>query len=66
MCWESGDYEETVKWWRRAAEQGHAKAQYYLGDMYENGRGASQDCEEAAKWYRKAEENGFWGVDDDL
>ena len=29
---------EAAKWWRRAAEQGHTKAQYNLGAMYAKGR----------------------------
>jgi TPR repeat protein len=30
---------EAVQWYRRAAEQGHAAAQYYLGLCYEKGLG---------------------------
>ncbi len=53
------DDAETVKWYRKAAEQGLAKAQYELGDMYEHGRGVPQDNAEAVKWYRKAAEQGL-------
>ena len=28
------DYKEAVKWYRKAAEQGYAKAQFNLGFMY--------------------------------
>jgi uncharacterized protein len=42
-----------------AAEQGDAKAQSSLGEMYYNGRDAAQDYAEAAKWYRKAAEQGW-------
>jgi len=52
------DYAEAVKWYRKAAEQGHARAQYALGFMYESGRGVTQDDSEAVKWYRKAAEQG--------
>ena len=38
------------------AEQGHAKAQYNLGLMYDKGKGVVQDHKEAAKWYTKAAE----------
>jgi TPR repeat protein len=48
---------EAVKWWRKAAEQGHANAQYGLGAMYTSGRGVARDDAEAAKWFRKAAEN---------
>jgi TPR repeat protein len=52
------DYAEAVKWNRRAAEQGHAKAQYNVGFSYENGQGVLQDYAEAVKWYRRAAEQG--------
>ena len=52
------DYEKAIKWYRKAADQGHAKAQYYLGVMYDNGEGVEEDDEQAAYWYRKAAEQG--------
>ena len=52
------DYEEAVKWYRKAAEQGYASAQYNLGVCYYNGKGVEQDYEEVVKWYRKAAEQG--------
>ena len=51
-------YEEAVKWFRKAAEQGHVNGQNNLGEMYYFGLGVSQSYEEAAKWYRKAAEQG--------
>ncbi len=45
-----------VKWYRKAAEQGDANAQYNFGAMYGNGHGVQQDYAEAVKWYRKAAE----------
>ncbi len=47
-----------MKWCRKAAEQGYAKAQYNLGGMYDKGQGVPQDDAEAVKWYRKAAEQG--------
>ena len=52
------DYAEAVKWYRKAADQGDAFAQYNLGVMYDNGEGVPQDQAEAVKWYRKAAEQG--------
>ena len=49
------DYAEAVKWYRKAAEQNHAKAQVNLGFAYANGQG-TKDYTEAVKWYRKAAE----------
>ncbi|MBR5333801.1 MAG: toll/interleukin-1 receptor domain-containing protein, partial [Alistipes sp.] len=51
-------YEEAVKWYRKAAEMGHATSQYNLGYCYENGHGVTKDYSEAVKWYRKAAEQG--------
>lgn len=56
--YESEDYAEAVKWYRKAAEQGLAVAQNDLGVCYENGEGVPQDYAEAVKWYRKAAEQG--------
>ena len=39
----AGDYAEAVKWYRKAAEQGLALAQFNLGVMYEKGKGVLQD-----------------------
>ncbi len=56
------DHEEAVRWYRKAAEQGHAKAQYSLGDRYYWGVGVPKDYAEAARWYRKAAEQGVAGA----
>ena len=52
------DVAEAVKWYRKAAEQGHAKAQFNLGLTYYYGEGVPKDVAEAVKWYRKAAELG--------
>jgi len=49
---------EAVVWYRKAAEQGYAKAQYNLGVCCDKGRGLPKDHVEAAAWYRKAAEQG--------
>ena len=56
---------EAIKWIRKAAEQGHAKAQFCLGLAYDIGSlgehvqtGLKEDAEEAARWYRKSAEQG--------
>ena len=50
---------EAVNWFRKAAEQGLAEAQYYLGMCYENGEGIKKDLTEALKWYHQAAEQGY-------
>ena len=56
---EAGDDATAFQEFKKAAEQGHAKAQYNLGLMHDNGRGVLQDYEEAVKWYRLAAEKGI-------
>ena len=55
----SKDYASAVYWYRKAAEQGNARAQKNLGYCYQYGQGVTQDYYEAVKWYRKAAEQGF-------
>ena len=47
-----------MKWFRKAANQGHARAQCNLGECYYFGYGVEQSYEEAVKWFRKAAEQG--------
>jgi len=48
------DFQEALKWFRRAAAHDNADAQNSLGQMYEHGEGVEQNHILAAKWYRKA------------
>jgi TPR repeat protein len=57
-AYERGDYATAVRLWRPLAEQGNPEAQFILGQMYNTGRGVSQDHAEAVKWYRRAAEQG--------
>ena len=52
------EHEGRLEWYRKAAEQGNAAAQFNLGVLYANGKGVPQSYEEAAKWWRKAAEQG--------
>ena len=53
------DEAEAVKWFRKAAEQNVADAQFSLGVCYANGRGVTKDDAEAVKWFRKAAEQNL-------
>ena len=53
------NYADAAKFYRKAAEQGHAKAQNSLGYMYSFGQGVPQDNNEAQKWYRLAAAGGI-------
>ena len=50
----------------RAAENGHAEAQYILGSMYEQGKGARQSDYEAEWWCKKAAEQGHGEAQNNL
>ena len=53
------NFAEAVKWYRKAAEQGNADAQFNLGYCYLTGQGVSQDYTKAVMLYRKAAEQGL-------
>ena len=55
---ERADYALAAQWLRKAADQGHASAQFNLGVMYGNGQGVPQDYTQAVQWYRKAADQG--------
>jgi TPR repeat protein len=48
------DPAEAVRWYRTAADAGHAEGQYHLGRMLARGVGVEKDEAAAADWYRKA------------
>jgi hypothetical protein len=52
------DYSEAARWYRKAADQGLADAQYNLGQMYRRGQGVARNYSEAVRWYRKAADQG--------
>lgn len=52
------DENRAAVWYQRAAEQGHAEAQFALGLLHEDGRGVPHDAQAALAWYRKAAEQG--------
>ena len=53
-----GDFAAALQEWRPLAEEGDARAQYYLGLMYNNGEGVPEDNRQAAHWFRKSAEQG--------
>ena len=52
------DFAKAAEWFRKAAEQGSARACCYLGGMYSAGLGVSEDYANAAEWFRKAADLG--------
>ena len=56
--YKDGKLADAVKWFRKAAERGHAEAQFALGACYCDGEGVEKNQTEAVKWFRKAAEQG--------
>ena len=52
------DDKEAVKWYRKAAGQEHAKAQYSIGAMYWSGEGVGKDMAQSYLWMSLAAEQG--------
>mgnify|MGYP006284445647 CR=1 FL=1 len=52
------DHVEAAKWYRMAAEQGHAVAQSALAKAYYGGLGVPKDMALAVRWWRRAAELG--------
>ena len=53
------DDKQAVKWYKLAADQGNAPAQFNLGVMYDKGEGLPEDDQQAVNWYRRAAEQGL-------
>ena len=50
----AGQYKEAVQIWRDLAERRHVRSQFYLGLMYDEGKGVKQSDKLAIQWYQKA------------
>ena len=50
---------EAIKWYRKAAENGHTVASHNLGNRYALGEGVTCDFKEAAKWWTIAAQKGY-------
>ncbi len=55
---EEKSIETIIGWLTSAAEQEHADAQYFLGQIYHQGNKVNQDIELAREWYTRSAENG--------
>ena len=59
------DYSEALKWYRLAADQGLAEAQFNLGQVYADGHGVLQDYIQAHMWFNIACANGLLSSESD-
>ena len=50
------DWKASMKWFLKAAKQGHAEALFSMGEIHESCRaGLDRDFDQAANWYRRAD-----------
>jgi TPR repeat protein len=56
------DEAKAAELYAKAAEQGDATAQYWLGECYAKGRGVEKDGAKAVKWMQTAAEQGDPGI----
>ena len=52
------DHAEAMRWYRRAADQGHVLAAHNVGNMYRDGRGVETDPAAAVRWWLRAARAG--------
>lgn len=57
-------WRQVFEFQSKMAAQGNNKAQFTLGEMYQNGRGVVKDYDTAIEWYTKAKSNGHDGAAD--
>lgn len=55
----AGEDQLAVEYFRKAADQGEAEAEFELGSMYLKGEGVPQDIAKARTWIRSAAEEGY-------
>ena len=59
QAYDKGDYSKAFNEWNTEAWKGNMLAQYYLGNLYEDGLGTDRNLELAAYWYRSAARKGL-------
>ena len=56
---EQKKFRKAFEWFKKAAEQGEAVAQFNVGVLYLNGEGVEKDAKVAFEWFKKAAEHGY-------
>jgi len=65
-CFSNKDYKNAAEYFRKAAEDGHADAQFNLGILYIKGLGVPKNNEDALRWLGKAAGQGHTGAKKEL
>ncbi len=59
VAFDKASFSSVAKMWLPEAQGGNAKAQSYLGELYEKGLNGTPDYDSAAMWYQKAVDQGY-------
>lgn len=54
----AGQYNNAFTCFQIAAAKGHSQSSFYLGEMYEKGRGVNVSASKAVEWYSKSAKQG--------
>jgi TPR repeat protein len=57
LAYKTQDYDQAFALMQAAAQAGHPGAQYWLGNMYQQGHGTPKSAETAAQWMLRAAQN---------
>lgn len=57
-AYKSGYYQRAINLWLPLAEAGDARAQEFIGILYEEGHGVPKDVAKAIEWYERAASSG--------
>ena len=57
-AYQQHDYATAVAWFKKGAQLGNPKAQFYLAHLYRKGLGVTKNLQEYVKWITKAAEQG--------
>lgn len=52
-------YDKALALFEKESEKGNKEAQFFVGSMYKEGRGAPHDIERSNFWFKKSADNGF-------
>jgi hypothetical protein len=58
IFYDNKKYDKALEHYKTAAKQGHAAAQFMMGEMYRCGKGLAQDDAKAVEWFRASAEQG--------
>ncbi len=59
VAYDRANYRSALNVWLPIANRGDAKAQNYVGEIYEKGLGVAPDFIQAAYWYTQSADQGF-------